>query len=229
MADGTAPTAVPSSSASSGSSSAPRARISRNMDHSSDVTDISEVHRAAVVDLLHSSLRKLNRYDEADQLLEMGFRPDIERILAFLPKRRQTLLFSATFKPSVEQLLKRRPLLRTGQIALAVSSRLPHIDVQRRNVEITDDHGRLPVVQAVHLHPGPEQLKPRQLDLMVSGADLAAVRCVHRVDPQTGDVCGDGPSLVERGRSSGNAKRHPVKTDSGQQRNPAVTTRTGNR
>lgn len=39
--------------------------------------------------------------DEADQLLDMGFRKDIEKILAVLPKQRQTLLFSATMPPEV--------------------------------------------------------------------------------------------------------------------------------
>ena len=41
--------------------------------------------------------------DEADQLLEMGFRPDIEKILRFLPTHRQTLLFSATLPSGVQQ------------------------------------------------------------------------------------------------------------------------------
>lgn len=39
--------------------------------------------------------------DEADRLLDMGFRKDIEKIIATVPKNRQTLLFSATVSNEV--------------------------------------------------------------------------------------------------------------------------------
>lgn len=42
--------------------------------------------------------------DEADHLLDMGFRKDIEKIVAAVPKQRQTLLFSATVPPEVRQI-----------------------------------------------------------------------------------------------------------------------------
>lgn len=39
--------------------------------------------------------------DEADHLLDMGFRKDIEKIIAAVPKQRQTLMFSATVPEEV--------------------------------------------------------------------------------------------------------------------------------
>ncbi|MCU0440862.1 MAG: DEAD/DEAH box helicase [Bacteroidia bacterium] len=58
--------------------------------------------------------------DEADRMLDMGFYEDIVRIINYLPKQRQTLLFSATMPPKIRQLAN-RILNEPAQINIAIS------------------------------------------------------------------------------------------------------------
>jgi superfamily II DNA/RNA helicase len=58
--------------------------------------------------------------DEADKMLDMGFAEDIERIISYLPKKRQTLLFSATMPNKIKNLAN-KILQNPIEIALSIS------------------------------------------------------------------------------------------------------------
>jgi len=58
--------------------------------------------------------------DEADRMLDMGFSDDLNKIINFLPKEKQTILFSATMPPKIRDLAK-RILIEPEQVNIAVS------------------------------------------------------------------------------------------------------------
>jgi len=63
-----------------------------------------DLHQQRAVDLSHVEIFVL---DEADRMLDMGFIHDIKKVLAVLPAKKQSLLFSATFSEDIKQLADR--------------------------------------------------------------------------------------------------------------------------
>ncbi|HEY1007549.1 MAG TPA: DEAD/DEAH box helicase, partial [Sphingobacteriaceae bacterium] len=65
--------------------------------------------------------------DEADRMLDMGFQEDIMRIVSYIPKKRQTLLFSATMPDKIRKLAS-AVLHEPAQVSLAISQPAAGID-----------------------------------------------------------------------------------------------------
>jgi ATP-dependent RNA helicase RhlE len=67
--------------------------------------------------------------DEADRMMDMGFIDDIKRIISFLPKERQTLMFSATM-PTQIRALSREILFEPEEISIALSKPAEGVEQQ---------------------------------------------------------------------------------------------------
>lgn len=83
--------------------------------------------------------------DEADRMLDMGFSDDIMRIISFLPKKRQTLLFSATMPPKIKGLAT-SILQQPEEVTISISKPAEGITQQAYN---THDHQKLALIESL--------------------------------------------------------------------------------
>jgi ATP-dependent RNA helicase RhlE len=119
--------------------------------------------------------------DEADSILDMGFLPDVKRIIAKLPARKQTLLFSATMPPVIARL--------AGEILKSPAT----IQIGRRSTAAVG------ITQAAY--PVPQQLKASLLRHLLRETEMPSVlvfaRTKHNAKKLARLVAAEGYSVAE--------------------------------
>ena len=81
--------------------------------------------------------------DEADRMMDMGFSDDIQKISEYLPKKRQTIMFSATMPPKIRKLAK-AIMNEPEEVNIAISTTAEGITQQAYN---THDNQKIPLLQ----------------------------------------------------------------------------------
>ena len=129
--------------------------------------------------------------DEADRMLDMGFIHDIKKVLALLPKKRQNLLFSATFSDEIKRLADN--LLNTPDL----------VEVARRNASNAS------IEQSVHMVP--QAHKRAMVSHLIKQHDwkqvLIFTRTKHGANRLAEKLVKDGiPAMAIHGNKSQNAR-----------------------
>ena len=107
--------------------------------------------------------------DEADRMLDMGFLHDVEKIIAQLPEKRQTMLFSATMPAGIEKLTKS---ILIDPVKVAVTPVSSTVDTIDQSVYFVNKQNKIPLL--IHLLKNKEVISALVFSRTKHGADKIA-------------------------------------------------------
>ncbi|NVK55522.1 MAG: DEAD/DEAH box helicase [Alteromonadaceae bacterium] len=154
-----------------------------------------------LLDLYQQNAVKFNQLeilvlDEADRMLDMGFIHDIKRILKLLPKQRQSLLFSATFSPTVTELAE---TITNNPLKISTAPANTAVEIIEQHLVAVDKSRKIPALISLIKQQNWKQV-------------LVFSRTKHGANRITTKLCAAGiPSAAIHGNKSQGARTKALK------------------